>query len=124
MATKKLGVTKVNFGMKGGASFGILESVEVNKTAEKEEIKNEQGDIVDAVYHGQKTEVSAEMTLLKEDVASGPNVADPIGTDIALPVEDGTSVAAKVDSVSTKYQKAGVTTVSVSATQYPDLQTS
>ena len=119
MASTQIGAAAVNFGTKDEA-WGYVENLQVGERAEKLEIANGGGDIVSAIYHGKKEEISGSFTRL---AASGPAAADPIGSSVAFKTEGSATIDAHIDQADTTYKRADVTTVDFQATRYPDLVT-
>ena len=121
LAPVTVGTIKTKFGIEGTSTFGIIESITNNQTAEKLEVKNSQGQIIGAVYHGHKIEITVEATFLVEGTPTGPNIDAPIGTEITIPDAKGGTIVAIVDSVSISASSSDNVKLSISATIYPDL---
>ena len=121
MDAVQVGSIKTKFGIDGTTTFGLIESVTDNQTAEKLEVKNSQGQIIDVIFHGHKTEVSIEATFLTEDTATGPNVPAPIGTELSYTNSKGETVKGIIEAVSTTATSAENVKLSITATVYPSV---
>ncbi len=122
MSNTKLGTVKTVFGIDDTTppTFGRLTGVTETKTAEKAEVKDEQGNIIGAIYHGHKTELTIEAEYLTEDAPTGPNIADPIGGLITVPTADG-EITGNIDSVTKTSSSTENCKLSITATFYPNL---
>ena len=91
-------------------SYGYVESLSLTDEATgKEEVTNGAGDIVDAVYHGLKTTMTASLVSL---TAHGLTVGGSITID---------SVSYWVDSINTTNNRAGLQTYDVTGWTSADI---
>lgn len=122
MAIKYKGKAVLNPGTKD-ETWGLCDDLEIAHEADKEQIKNGDGDTVGLQYTDLRQKVSGNYTPLVAATETDPPCKDDlIGEELTITLHGtGKSIKIIVDDASIKYKRGGVSTFAISGYYYPKL---
>lgn len=104
-------------------TWGYCEDISVADEADKEEIKNGNGDTTGLIYHNIRKKVSANYTPFAGQTTPPFEKSDIVGSELELKTTSEGTIAIRVDNAEKKYKKGAITTWAVSGYYYPNLAT-
>lgn len=121
MAIKQLGIAVLNPGTID-ETWGLCDDLEVAQEADKENIKNGEGDTIGLLYTDSRKKIAGNYTPL-DGVENAPvTKEDLIGETLILTVHGtGQTISVCVDEASVKYTRGTVSTFAISGYYYPYL---
>lgn len=125
MSIKQVGVGVLNPGTVDEA-WGLCDDLEIGQEADKEPVKNGDGDTVGSLYTDIRKKVTGNYTPKASAGANTPPTADDlIGETITITLHGtGNTISVVVEEASMKYKRGGVPTFAISGYYYPHLATS
>lgn len=116
---KQKGKAVLNPGTKD-ETWGLCDDVEIALEADKEQVKNGEGDTVGLLYTDLRRKVSGNYTPLAEGAESGPVTKDDlIGEELELTLPGDKLVKIIVDEASLKHTRGSIPTFTFSGYIYP-----
>ena len=104
--------------------WGLCDDFEVVPEADKEQVKNGDGDTVGLIFTDERTKYSGNYTPLVIEGADHPVTKDDlIGSELEVTLHGNKKVKIVVESASVKYKRGGVSTFAVEGYHYPKMQT-
>lgn len=119
---KQKGKAVLNPGTKDEA-WGLCDDLEIGQEADKEQVKNGEGDTVGVIFTDARKKVSGNYTPLASATENDPPCKDDlIGEELTITLH-GTAKTIKVivDDAALKYKRGSVSTFSFSGYYYPNL---
>lgn len=105
--------------------WGLCDDIEIGDEADKEQVKNGDGDTVGLIYTDKRRKVSGNYTPLAEGATGGPvTKEDLIGEELELKLPGEKTIKIIVDDASLKHTRGTIPTFSISGYYYPNLTTS
>lgn len=105
--------------------WGLCDDIEIGNEADKEQVKNGDGDTVGLIYTDKRRKVSGNYTPLAEGATGGPVTKDDlIGEELELKLPGEKTIKIIVDEASLKHTRGTIPTFSISGYYYPNLTAS
>ena len=114
MAAVTIGTAGLSFGLVAEAGIGLVQSFSEARNVEKNEVKNNQGDIVAIGYFNATTSYSLSVAI-----TGSYNVT--AGAALAALANATTLGTTRIDSITINKSNDAFTTLDVSATGYPNV---
>lgn len=122
MSMKQCGKAVLNPGTVD-ETWGLCDDIEIAQEADKEQIKNGEGDTVGLLYTDQRRKVSGNYTPLAAGATGGPVVKeDLIGEELELKLPGDKTIKVRVDDASLKHTRGSVPTFTFSGYHYPNVK--
>ena len=114
MAAVTIGTTGLSFGLVAEAGIGLVQSFSEARNVEKNEVKNNQGDIVAIGYFNATTSYSLSVAI-----TGAYNVT--AGAALAALANATTLGTTRIDSITLNKSNDAFVTLDISATGYPNV---
>ena len=114
MAAVTIGTTGLSFGLVAEAGIGLVQSFSEARNVEKNEVRNNAGDIVAIGYYNATTSYSLSVA-----VTGSFNVT--AGAALAALANATTLGTTRIDSITINKSNDAFTTLDISATGYPNI---
>jgi len=114
MAAVTIGTTGLSFGLVAEAGIGLVQSFSEARNVEKNEVKNNQGDIVAVGYFNATTSYSLSVAI-----TGSYNVT--AGAALAALANATTLGTTRIDSITLNKSNDAFVTLDISATGYPNV---
>jgi len=115
MAATTIGTTGLAFGLTA-ESIGLAQSFSETRNIEKNEVRNNTGDVVGVSYYNATTAYSLSFTA----VSNGSYLAQA-GSALAVLANAATLGTTRIDSITVNKSNDAFVTVDISATGYPNV---
>ena len=115
MAATTIGTTGLAFGLTA-ESIGLAQSFSETRNIEKNEVRNNTGDVVGVSYYNATTAYSLSFTA----VSNGSYLAQA-GSALAVLANAATLGTTRIDSITVNKSNDAFVTVDISATGYPNI---
>ena len=115
MAATTIGTTGLAFGLTT-ESIGLAQSFSETRNIEKNEVRNNTGDVVGVSYYNATTAYSLSFTA----VSNGSYLAQA-GSALAVLANAATLGTTRIDSITVNKSNDAFVTVDISATGYPNI---
>jgi hypothetical protein len=114
MAAVTIGTTGLSFGLSAEPSLGLVQSFSEARNVEKNEVRNNAGDIVAIGYYNATTSYSLSVAI-----TGSYNVT--AGAALAALANATTLGTTRIDSITINKSNDAFTTLDISATGYPNV---
>ena len=114
MAAVTIGTTGLSFGLVAEAGIGLVQSFSEARNVEKNEVRNNAGDIVAIGYYNATTSYSLSVAI-----TGSYNVT--AGAALAALANATTLGTTRIDSITINKSNDAFTTLDISATGYPNI---
>ncbi len=114
MAAVTIGTTGLSFGLVNEAGIGLVQSFSEARNVEKNEVRNNSGDIVAIGYYNATTSYSLSVAI-----TGAYNVT--AGAALAALANATTLGTTRIDSITINKSNDAFTTLDISATGYPNV---
>lgn len=105
--------------------WGLCDDIEIGNEADKEQVKNGDGDTVGLLYTDSRKKVTGNYTPLAEGATGGPvTKEDLIGEELELKLPGEKTIKIIVDEASLKHTRGTIPTFSISGYYYANLTAS